>query len=72
MHFYRTGNVESAATAHDLSDSGGEEEFAAAEERVTFPTLVTRADFEDSEDIAEGEGRNSDLHIVEYPDLSHF
>ena len=42
-----------------MSDSEGDDgpstsAASAAAGRVTFPTLVTKSDFEDSEDIAEG------------------
>ena len=53
---YRTRNVETTVAAgHDLSDSGGDEDepsSSSSRDRVTFPTLVTKSDFEDSEDIA--------------------
>ena len=55
--FYRTRNVETTVAAgHDLSDSGGDEDepSSSSRGRVTFPTLVTKSDFEDSEDIAAG------------------
>ena len=56
---YRTRNVETAVAAgHDLSDSGGDEDepSSSSRGRVTFPTLVTKSDFEDSEDIAGAAG----------------
>ena len=50
-------NCRTLNVGHDLSNSEGDDEpstSTAAAGRVTFPTLVTKSDFEDSEDIAEG------------------
>ena len=55
-------NATEEAASHEMSDSegeGGEEEeeesgVGGADGRVKFPTLVTKSDFEDSEDIAAG------------------
>ena len=53
-------NATEEAASHEMSDSEGEEEesgVGGADGRVKFPTLVTKSDFEDSEDMAAGRRR---------------
>ena len=50
-----------------MSDSEGDDEpstSTAAAGRVTFPTLVTKSDFEDSEDIAEGAAGKMECRVM--------
>ena len=51
-------NCRTRNDGHNMSDSEGDDgepsTSTAAAGRVTFPTLVTKSDFEDSEDIAAG------------------